>query len=400
MQSGDKPAASRSFDARVPALLGACCFASMASLRACDTLLPALAADFSVTLGQAARAIFVFAVAYGIFQLLLGPLGDRYGKLRVIAICALASVIGNLMAFASPTLDWLVVARVVSGASAAGIFPLSMAWLGDNVAYAQRQAALARLVSAGVMGMLAGQWLSGLLAEWVSWRLVFVVIAALFVGSGGLLMRALRGQERPSQAGGKSGQRLVDIVAAPASRWILGVVTLEGALAMGTLAFIPSLLQRHHDVSLSVTGAIAACYGVGGILYTRLATRLLGCIGESGLARTGGALLLAGLASFAYAPVLAWTPFACLIAGFGFYCLHNTLQTKATQMAPAARGAAMSLFACFLFVGQSLGILAVAWLADLGSDRLVFLAAGVGLAILGLMVARGPGAYRGQNPKL
>src|SRR5690606_39767437 len=51
------------------------------------------------------------------------------------------------MAFVSPNLDWLVVARIVSGAFAAGIFPLAMAWLGDNVPYETRQAALARLVS-------------------------------------------------------------------------------------------------------------------------------------------------------------------------------------------------------------------------------------------------------------
>src|SRR5690554_2833888 len=145
--------------AGVPALLGACCFASLASLRATDTLLPALAADFSVSVGQAARVIFTFAVAYGAFQLFFGPLGDRFGKLRIVAICALASVIGNGMAFMSPDLDWLVAARIVSGACAAGIFPLSMAWIGDNVVYEERQMALARLVSAGVMGVLAGQWL-------------------------------------------------------------------------------------------------------------------------------------------------------------------------------------------------------------------------------------------------
>src|SRR5690625_2708347 len=121
----------------------------MASLRATDAILPALAADFSVSLGQAAR---------------------------VILVCALAGVLGNTMAFVSPNLDWLVVARIVSGAFAAGIFPLAMAWLGDNVPYETRQAALARLVSAGVMGMLAGQWLSGLIAEWVGWRYAFLLI--------------------------------------------------------------------------------------------------------------------------------------------------------------------------------------------------------------------------------
>lgn len=75
----------------IPFLLGTCCFSSMAALRACDTLLPVLADEFAVTLGQAARVIIAFAIAYGLFQLFFGPLGDRYGKLRIIALCALAS---------------------------------------------------------------------------------------------------------------------------------------------------------------------------------------------------------------------------------------------------------------------------------------------------------------------
>ena len=379
---------ARGFSLGIPTLLGACCFTSIAALRVCDTLLPVLADDFSVTVGQAARVIFAFAIAYGFFQLCFGPLGDRFGKLRIISLCALASVIGNGMAFVSPTLDWLVAARIVSGASAAGIFPLAMAWIGDNVPYAKRQAALARLMSAGVMGMLAGQWFSGLIAQWVSWRLVFLVLALLFLVSGGMLLRAVRREALPAKAVDKSGSRFRDILGRPASRWILALVTVEGALAFGPIAFIPSMLQRHHDVSLSMAGGIAAFYGVGGFLYTRMAARLLGRFGESGLARLGGLLLFTGLMSFAYVPLLACTPLACLLAGFGFYCLHNTLQTKATQMAPMARGAAMSLFACCLFLGQSLGVWGAAWVADHLSDRWIFGGAGIGLLLLALLVAR------------
>jgi predicted MFS family arabinose efflux permease len=42
--------------------------------------------------------------------------------------------------------------------------------------------------------------------------------------------------------------------------------------------------------------------------------------------------------------------------GLGFYMLHNTLQTNATQMAPERRGAAVSAFAFCYFMGQSAGV--------------------------------------------
>ena len=61
----------------------------------------------------------------------------------------------------------------------------------------------------------------------------------------------------------------------------------------------------------------------------------------------------------------AWlAPPAIALIGLGFYMLHNTLQTNATQMAPEARGLAVSLFAFALFTGQSVGVALAAPVMD------------------------------------
>ena len=44
-----------------------------------------------------------------------------------------------------------------------------------------------------------------------------------------------------------------------------------------------------------------------------------------------------------------------MLLGFGFYMLHSTLQTKATELSPSARGTAVSLFAFMLFLGSATG---------------------------------------------
>ncbi|CAM5191720.1 Putative MFS family arabinose efflux permease OS=Castellaniella defragrans OX=75697 GN=HNR28_001250 PE=4 SV=1 [Castellaniella defragrans] len=181
---------------------------------------------------------------------------------------------------------------------------------------------------------------------------------------------------------------MAEVLSLPRARQILAMTTIEGAFAYGALAFMPSLLQARHGASLSTAGGIAAFYAVGGFLYTRFAARLLPRLGEHGLARLGGLTLCAGLLFFAYVPTLAWTPIGCALAGFGFYSLHNTLQTNATQMAPHVRGVAMSLFACFLFLGQSIGVMADAWIADHLADTLIFACAGIGLLVLSLIVTR------------
>src|SRR5690606_10282238 len=105
-------------------------------------------------------------------------------------------------------------------------------------------------VSAGVMGMLAGQWFSGLIAEWIGWRVAFLLLALLFLVSGARLLRALRREQPVAKPAQNAGQALRAIVASPTCRWILAVVAVEGALAFGAIAFIPSWLQREHAVSL------------------------------------------------------------------------------------------------------------------------------------------------------
>jgi predicted MFS family arabinose efflux permease len=79
---------------------------------------------------------------------------------------------------------------------------------------------------------------------------------------------------------------------------------------------------------------------------------------------------------------------ACLMTGLGFYMLHNTLQVQATQMAPAARGSAVTLFACSLFFGQSTGVLIMAQCVDMGWLSHAFTGAALGVVGWGAVVYR------------
>src|ERR671938_478863 len=82
--------------AAIPALSFAA-FASAISFRVTDPLLPRLATEFSVSLGEASYVITFFSIAYGLAQLLFGPLGDRFGKYLVVAwACAVCAVVSLL----------------------------------------------------------------------------------------------------------------------------------------------------------------------------------------------------------------------------------------------------------------------------------------------------------------
>lgn len=373
-------------------LLGLAGFASMASMRVCDPMLVVLGQEFQVSTGDASAVVSAFAVVYGILQLFYGPLGERFGKLRVVTLAVSACALISAITALSVNLPTLVIMRGFMGAAAAGIIPLSMAWVGDQVPYERRQETLAKLMSATVLGMMSGLWFGGFAADTLGWRLAFVLLSVMFGVPAALLLRRLRrqGPPAPSQVPGLwAAFRLTgQLLGTPRVRWVLSVTAAEGALVFGALAFMPTHLHQQFDLSVVAAGSVMMLYGVGGLIYSQMARRWLAWLGERGLVRTGAALVVIGLLVLAWGSGIVLGMLACLLTGLGFYMLHNTLQVQATQMAPAARGSAVTLFACSLFFGQSTGVLLMAQSVDRGWLAYAFTLAAAGVTVLGLLVFR------------
>lgn len=385
------PAQTERSSLRVMGLAG---FASMASMRLCDPMLVVLGQEFQVTTGEASRVVSSFAVAYGVLQLFYGPLGDRFGKLRVIALAVLACAVFSAITSMASDLTLLVVMRGFMGAAAAGIIPLSMAWIGDQVVYDRRQETLAKLMGYTVSGMMVGLWFGGFAAEHLGWRNAFAVVSALFATAAFMLWRKLRSTPAPvllaaSPSVMASFANTFQMLRVVRVRHVLTVTAIEGALVFGSMAFIPTHLHQQFDMSVVFAGSVMMLYGVGGLLYSQLARRWLGWLGgERGLVRAGVASIVLGLLTLAWAHQPALGMLGCFAAGFGFYMLHNTLQVQATQMAPASRGTAVTLFACLLFFGQSSGVLLMAESVDRGWLPYAFSLAAAGVAVLGFFVHR------------
>lgn len=168
----------------------------MAAMRLCDAMLPALAEDFGVSTGQASYAISGFAVAYGVLQLFYGLMGERYGTVQVVGYASCASAIGCVAATLAPSLAWLVAGRILMGATAAGIVPMAMAWVGSHFSYSERSGALAKLSGAVVCGMMFGQLFGALAAVLFDWRLAFASTGLAFLLSGMALCQRVRADAR------------------------------------------------------------------------------------------------------------------------------------------------------------------------------------------------------------
>jgi predicted MFS family arabinose efflux permease len=365
-------------------LLSAAAFASSASLRATDPLLPLIAEDYGVTTGAAAAAATGFALAYGVLQVVYGPLGDRFGRYRMIAVAAFVSAFCSAACALAPDLPSLVAARFVAGATIGAFIPLSVAWIGDTFPYAQRQSLLARYLIGQIVGIGFGTALSGWLAEQFGWRAIFGLLSAVLLVLA--LFLALEAKRQPVPAARSSMLQSFARMPRLLRRWtlvsIIATAFGEGFFIFGALAFVALYFQRRFGVGPATAGSLVALYALGGMMYAAVAPRALRRFGEIGLATIGGVALAIGYATLAASPWLPLAGAGLLAIGGGFYMFHTTVQTKLTEVEQKERGSAVALFATFLFTGQASGLWVASHVVDAGGTAPVFWFSAAGLAAL------------------
>jgi YNFM family putative membrane transporter len=364
----------------------------MALQRICDPMLPELSRVFQTSISETSQVISLFAITYGLMQLFYGPVGDRFGKYRVVMLATLLCSLGCIVSALSGDLDSLVAARVGSALAAAAIIPLSLAWVGDTVPYEQRQETLARVGLGTMLGITAGQLFGGLLTDTVGWRWAFVLMAAAFACVSYLLGRQIQYLDpvTPHHSHAPAGffKQLKHIAHDAWARTLLGVALIEGAMIFGLLAVTASHLHQMHHISLTLAGGTTGLFGLGGMAYMATAKLAIRRFGEVGLARYGGLNFGLAFGVIAFCPWWQLAIPACFVAGVGFAMFHNTMQAKATQMVPAARATGVTLFAGFLFLGQSLGVLLLAHLISRFNSSDVMGSVALGVALLGAFFAQ------------
>jgi predicted MFS family arabinose efflux permease len=339
-------------------LLGIAAANTGIAMRVVEPMLPRLASDFGTSVPATAVVITAFALAQAGAQYFHGPLGDRFGKLRVVTImmgfaalaslgCALADSLGALMAW-----------RFATGLFVSATMTLGMAYVSDNVSAETRQLVIARFISGTIIGQSLGPFTGGALTDLFGWRATFVLIGAVFAVVGIVLFVRTRAQW-------DSGQRMpgrlfspaahLAILKLPKTRAVLISVFLEMLFFYGAFSFLGAMLRVKFNLPFTLIGALLAGFGIGGLIYIASVRWVLARLGQRGCVLVGG--LLGGLFYLAVVLVPVWqlVIFCTVGVGFSFYMVHNTLQAKAAEMAPHARGTGFSQFSMFWASGQAVG---------------------------------------------
>jgi predicted MFS family arabinose efflux permease len=380
--------------ARAIFLLSLAGFASQAMVRVSDSLLPQIAADLAVTIGAASIVVTVYGLAHGTVQLFGGEIGDRFGKYYSVAGLSAIAAAATVLCGLAGSLSELVGYRLLCGLAAGCIIPLAMAFIGDVVPYENRQPVLGRYLTGQISGLLFGQVAGGVLGDMFGWRNVFFILGGIFAAAALALMAELAfnpatraSSARPERKGGLIAEYKV-VLGSRWARFITISVFFEAALLYAVLSFIGADLHLRFGLSFTMVGLVVGCFAIGGLLYTFAVRLLVNRLGQIGLVIAGGALVSAGFLILSFQPVWWFAPLATLLIGLGFYMVHNTFQTNATQMSPQARGTAIAIFSSALYMGITFGVAVAAPVVDRFTAVPVFLTSAAGFPLLCAIFAR------------
>jgi DHA1 family inner membrane transport protein len=366
-------------------------FITALASRATDPVIPQIAHDIQVDPNAVALLTTAFALPFALVQPVLGPVGDMVGKVRVMIACLAVTILAMLVCGLATNFSTLLGARIVAGAAAGGIFPVGIAVIGDLVPVKDRQVAIGRWLAAVITGNLLGSSLAGVIGDLLGWRGVFFVITVLGVVSFVIAMVSLRKVVRaqPPQLSLSGFSRGYGAVFAnPRAKVCFGAVFAEGIVIFGLFPFIALMLHMAGETRASIAGAVIAGFSVGGVAYALLVPKLVARWRPDQLMVGGGVFAALALAVVSFNPVWPVQLAAFTLLGLGFYTMHASIQVQASELAPASRGAAMSLHSFFFFVGHASGpVLYGLGFVSLGSALTVALAAIVAMAI-GVVTAR------------
>jgi predicted MFS family arabinose efflux permease len=303
-------------------------------------------------------------------------------------VSLLGAAVAGAVSAVAPNLLVLGLSRTVAAGCVAALIPATLVYVGDMWEAQVRQRPLAEVLTASSAGIALATAGAGVLAELVGWRtvpaLTGIAAAALWV--------ALRRLPEPDR-GPANSSPLRSITTVLRHRWalvVLLVVLVEGAVVLGVITYLAPAVQALGS-SAAVGGLVAASFGVGALLLSRLVRVLVGRLSATGLATVGAVMLAAGWVLPSVTVSIATVTAAGVLLGGSWAFLHTTLQSWSTEVVPGERATMVALFAALLFLGAAIGSAVLAPLADAGAFDVVFrvaLVAAVPLAVAAVLARR------------
>lgn len=214
-----------------------------------NVALPTIAREFAASFQAVQWVVLAYLLAITTALVIVGRLGDLFGRRRLMLAGIVVFMLGSLAAAASGQLGLLVAARVVQGLGAAVMMALSMALVGDAVPKVRVGRAMGLLGTMSAVGTGLGPSLGGGLVALFGWPSIFLATAVL-----GAMAVALAARHLPVDAR-TAGPVDFDLPGAALLAFALAAYALSMTLPSGTS---PTMRASLLAAALLLTAALIA----------------------------------------------------------------------------------------------------------------------------------------------
>jgi ACDE family multidrug resistance protein len=355
-------------------------------------LLPDIVDDFG--LSDAATGLVVAAVALpGIVMApVIGLIADRLGRRGVLVACLAIFGFAALVVSTAPSYPILLLGRFLQGFGAAGLINLSVVIIGDHWDGAERTKLIGRNASVLTIGLAIFPLVSGIIAEFSSWRYALAPqLAALVVAA--LAWRILPNGHRSTPGSVTEQLRGLGVaLRLPVLRTVMLAGFVVFVLIFGIfLATLPLHLERRFDLGAGARGAMLSVPAISASLVAFNLGRITIWFRRPLVLTSATALFVVSFALMGLATTLVLVAIACLLYGLGDGALIPILQDAAVTAAPTEqRAAVVAVWVGFSRLGQTVGPLVAAVIFGLASTTAALYAGAILAAALLVVIGLSP----------
>jgi DHA1 family bicyclomycin/chloramphenicol resistance-like MFS transporter len=330
--------------------------------------LPGIASAFNASTAEVQWTLSAFIAAFGLWQLVAGPLSDRYGRRPAILAGALTFLVASLLCMTAPSVTALIVGRVLQAIGACTCLVGTRGMVRDLYTPIDGARLLAGAATFMSLAPLIGPLVGAVLFESFGWRSAFAALAAFAVlvllACTTLLKETRHGHDRTLAP----GPIFATYLAVAGSHSFRAYTLTATASYAGLFAFLSgSSFVLIRVLGLSATQfALSFSVMVAGYLVGTLACRRLVNRGLQHAIQAGALVQLAAGTALAAAALAGWhIAEAIVVPMFVFGVSHGLIQSPAQSGAVApfrhAAGAAAALLGflmmtCAAAIGVWIGV--------------------------------------------
>ena len=356
--------------------------------------LPAIAAAMQVHAAAAQLLISLSMVAIAFGNLIIAPLSDRYGRRPVVLTGLGLFVAGSFAGILAPSLELLVLARIVQAFGGGAAMAVMRAAIMDHFGPSRAAAAIAATATAILIAPMLAPTLGGLAIQWLDWRAVFGLSAILGIAVLLFAARSLSETRTADPSAGPSPRTLSSYRQLFSSRTYLTYVAFGSSMMSMIYTFVtgaPYVAVDVLGVSPTRLGLLLFLPAVASFAGFLVAARTANRVSPARLMQTGALIAFLGAAMMILLALAGvWHPLALflpgMLVGFANALATPSSTTGAITRHPAFAGAASGLLGFLQLVVAASATQFVALLA--GHSPVPLTATLMGLSLVSLLTLR------------